>query len=281
MREFSPPVNRHPRLDLPQFDRKGSLIKARRFPLVGSFAVVSVVVGMAAIASAADLLVSNYGANTIDEYTTSGTTVNASLITGLGGPSGTAVSGGDIFVANFAGYIGEYTTAGAVVNPTLINNLIFDPFVVAVSGSDLFVLNNSIGTIGEYTTSGSVVNANLVTGLLNPKGMAISGGDLFVTNGSVISEYTTSGSTVNASLISGLSPSASITISGNDLFVVAQAQGKVSEYTTAGGTVNASLVTGLNNPFGIAVSGGDLFVSRTALRSANTPPRGHWSTQRS
>jgi len=70
-------------------------------------------------------------------------------------------------------------------------------------------------TIGEYTTAWATVNAALVTGLSNPLGIAVSGADLFVTNGSI---------------------------------------GTIGEYTTAGATVNAALVTGLSAPFGIAVA---------------------------
>ena len=50
----------------------------------------------------------------IGEYTASGATVNASLVSGLVDPQGVAVSGSDLFVvANwFGGTIGEYTTLG-------------------------------------------------------------------------------------------------------------------------------------------------------------------------
>ncbi len=49
------------------------------------------------------------------------------------------------------------------------------------------------------------MNASLVTGV-GVTGIAVSGGDLFVTNSdaNTIGEYTTSGATVNASLVSGL-----------------------------------------------------------------------------
>jgi hypothetical protein len=68
---------------------------------------------------------------------------------------------------------------------------------LAVSGSDLFVVNGSTNTVGEYTTSGATVNASLVTGLgAAPDSIAISGNTLYVTNtgfdspgGSAISEY--------------------------------------------------------------------------------------------
>jgi len=114
------------------------------------------------------LFVSNWGDNSVGEYTTSGETVNASLITGLSGAFGLAVAGGNIFVADnninvYGGRIGEYTTSGQTVNASLLSGLGF-PLRVAVSGDDLFVLYDS-GTIGEYTTSGATVNASLITGL--------------------------------------------------------------------------------------------------------------------
>ena len=43
--------------------------------------------------------------------------MNASLVSGLNDPFGIAVSGSNLFVANYErGTIGEYTTSGAVVN---------------------------------------------------------------------------------------------------------------------------------------------------------------------
>ena len=200
---------------------------------------------------------------TIGEYSTSGATMNASLVSGLSAAYGIAVSGSDMFVTNINnGTIGEYTTSGATVNASLISGLNF-PQCIAVSGSDLFVTNCISGTIGEYTTSGATVNASLVSGLNTPFGIAASGSDLFVENegGATIAEYTTSGATVNASLISGLGGSRGIAVSGSDLFVSIFGSDTIGEYTTSGGTVNPSLVSGLNTPFGIAVSGPDLFVA--------------------
>jgi hypothetical protein len=67
-------------------------------------------------------------------------------------------------------------------------------------------VNNGSGTIGEYTTAGVPVNASLVSGLNDPYGLAVSGGDIFVANTypGEISEYTTTGAPVNTSLITGL-----------------------------------------------------------------------------
>jgi hypothetical protein len=178
----------------------------------------------------------------VGEYTTSGVTINASLISGLNGPVGIAVSGSDIFVTTHpantkhAGTVGEYTTSGATVNASLISGL-NAPYGIAVSGSDVFVLNaSSPGTVGEYTTSGATVNASLISGLNGPAAIAVSGSDLFVTNTEypdTVGEYTTSGATIDASLISGLSDPLGIAVSGSDLFVVNRDYEAVAEYDDA------------------------------------------------
>jgi hypothetical protein len=113
------------------------------------------------------------GDGTIGEYTTSGATVNATLVTGLSEPAGIAVSGPDIFVVNDgSGSIGEYTTSGSTVNASLVSGL-SEPVGIAMSGSDLFVANQESGTIGEYTTSGATVNASLISGLSEPGGICV------------------------------------------------------------------------------------------------------------
>ena len=121
----------------------------------------------------AQIFVANNGSATIGEYTTSGATVNASLVSGLNNPSGIAASGGDLFIANVGnGTIGEYTTLGGTVNASLVSGL-NSPEGIAVSGGDLFVANYYGGTIGEYTTSGATLNASLVSGLGGPIGLAV------------------------------------------------------------------------------------------------------------
>jgi hypothetical protein len=101
------------------------------------------------------------------------------------------------------------------VNPALISGL-SGPIGIAVSGSDLFVVNFNAGTIGEYTTSGATVNPALISGLSLPVGVAVLGSDLFVTNEipGTIGEYTTAGAPVNVPLISGLTTPVGIAISG-------------------------------------------------------------------
>ena len=107
--------------------------------------VLSVGVALsAATARGQDIFVANFSSGTIGEYTTSGATVNPSLISGLNTPIGLAVSGSNLFVTSFdAGTIGEYTTSGATVNPSLVSGLNV-PYSIAVSGSNLFVVNENI-----------------------------------------------------------------------------------------------------------------------------------------
>ena len=117
------------------------------------------------IARGQDIYVTNENAvwghentGTIGQYTMSGTTLNASLFSGLNAPWGIAVSGSNVFVVNAGSKaIGEYTTSGATVNPSLVSGF-QSPNSIAVSGTNLFVTDCVAGTIGEYTTSGAMVN---------------------------------------------------------------------------------------------------------------------------
>ena len=64
------------------------------------------------------MYVANVYGGTIGEYTTTGATVNAALVSGLSNPMGIAVSGSNLFVTNYgSGTIGEYTTSGARSTP--------------------------------------------------------------------------------------------------------------------------------------------------------------------
>ena len=208
------------------------------------------------------IFVTNDGDNTIGKYTTSGATVNASLIgTALGQPYGVALSGTDLFIAMNNNTVVKYTTTGTSEISSLRPGL-SGPIGIAVSGTKLFVANSAANTIGQYTIAGLIVNASLITGLDNPQFIAVSGANLFVANGNngTVGEYTTSGALVNAAVLSGLNSPIGIAVSGADLFVVEAGKNRIGKYTTSGATVNASLVTGLNDPRGIAVLGTTLFV---------------------
>ena len=136
---------------------------------------------------------------------------------------------GDEILVTTATGVGEYTTSGTTVNAHLITTPFANPVGIAVSGSNLFVMSNANGVVGngkiaEYTTSGTLENANFITGLSSPISMVVSGSNIFVASvqGGTVGEYTTSGATVNASLIAGLNLSVlsgGTAVSGSSLFI--------------------------------------------------------------
>ncbi len=110
--------------------------------LVGAAAAAGFLSAVSATALADELFVTNYAdadgdpnSGSVGAYTTSGSAVNASLVTGLDEAGGLAVSGGDLFVGNYGnGTIGEYdATTGSPINASLITGL-DDPTGIVVSG---------------------------------------------------------------------------------------------------------------------------------------------------
>ena len=169
---------------------------------------------LAATLKAQDIYVSNGANGTIGEYGLDGSTVNASLISGLNNPYGIAISGNDLFVAR-GDTTFEYTTAGVTVNTSLITRLA-QLSSIAVSGNDLFVGDVIRGIICKYTTTGATIAAPLITGM-TPAGIAIWHNDLFVVdteNGCVykFGTTTTPGTTVTKYLILGLNAPTAIAV---------------------------------------------------------------------
>ncbi len=155
--------------------------------------------------------------------------------------------------------IAEYATSGTVVNASLISFAAPSEVTsLALDGQGhLFVARYSTGTIGEYTTAGAPVHASLITGLHLPTAIALDGqGDLFVSNesNSTIGEYTTSGGVVNASLINLGPPIGAVSLALDGAGHLFTGRSVLGEYTTAGATVNAALIAGLDNPWGLAVT---------------------------
>src|SRR5437764_1229192 len=105
---------------------------------------IKIICGIALVLTATleaqSIYVANDYSGTIGEYGPDGSTINASLISGLNSPSSIAVFGTNLFVASFSSQehaytIGKYTTSGSTVNASLITG--FDPQGIAVSGNDL------------------------------------------------------------------------------------------------------------------------------------------------
>ena len=264
------------------------LVVARSLQRASFLAIACLLAVGVALSSATargqDIYVTNYSGiigsgygDTIGEYTTSGATVNASLVSGLTGPVSIAVSGSNLFVttevpATESSYkVGEYdATTGATVNASLITTGLNGPWGIAASGSNLFVSNMYGNTVGEYTTTGATVNPALVSGVSEPAGIAVSGSNLFVVNWnggntSWVGEYNaTTGAAVNPIIAYGNNNSGHgyVVLSGTDLFVSNCYADTISEYdATTGALLNAALVSGLSCPEGMAIFGSDLFVA--------------------
>jgi hypothetical protein len=223
--------------------------------------------------SGPDMFVASFTGGTVSEYTTSGQTVNASLISlppsNLSSIDSMTMSGSNLFLTT-QNVVAEYTKSGALVNSSLISGL-NNAGQITASGSNLYILSQTpytiSGTISEYTTSGKFVNSFLIPRTDLTESFAVSGSDVFLNSEGLgpdapgtVSEYTTSGATVNASLITGLSGGGSIAVSGNDLFVSTGVNGvwNIDEYSKSGDFQNVTLDQGLylpgpilvqNNPF--------------------------------
>jgi len=214
------------------------------------------------------LFVTNWNSGTVGEYTTTGETVNAALISGLSYPQAIVVSGGNLFITDFNqnnGTVGEYTTAGDPVNDALVTGLGSPPGGLALSGGSLFVDNYFSGSIGEYdAVTGAATQAPLIRGI-SPGMISVAGGELYEVNirSKTIAAFTTAGATVNADLVNyGTGSPTGVAVYGGQLFLADGANGTISVYDANTGTViNPSLVSGLSSPNGIAVFGGYLFVA--------------------
>jgi len=114
-----------------------------------------------------------------------------------------------LYVTTVNNDVGEYNaTTGATINSTLVTGQ-SNPYGLALSGNNLYVVNYISGGVGEYNaTTGSPINANFITGLHGPSAIAISGNDLFVANagGNTVGEYNaTTGAAINSNFITGVS----------------------------------------------------------------------------
>lgn len=212
--------------------------------------------------SSGQLFVGNAASGgSVGEYTGTGSTVNAALISSISSPTAIVGSGANIFVVNGGTTVSEYSDTGVLENASLLQLTEIDG--IAISGPDIFVSDSTDNVIGEYTTSGAVVNASLISDSNQPHALAISGSNLFAVDSATnsVSEYTLSGGTVNSTLFTASGDPTGIAVSGSDLFVADGMAGTVGEYTTAGTTVNASLISDLTSPQGISIYGSSLYVA--------------------
>ena len=81
---------------------------------------------------------------------------------------------GHLFVACNDNTIGEYTTSGVTLNASLISSGLDQPYGIALDeNGHIFAANQRSGAISEYTTTGVTINATLITGLDEPLGLVV------------------------------------------------------------------------------------------------------------
>jgi DNA-binding beta-propeller fold protein YncE len=91
--------------------------------------------------------------------------------------------------------------------------------------AQLYVTQDSGGTsfVSEYgTKTGEVINASFIPGLNLPRGLAVKGNPLFVSNlgTNAVGKYdATTGAAINATFITGLDQPVGLAVLGNTLFV--------------------------------------------------------------
>ena len=246
-----------------------------RMPGLAFVALAVACVGLPTGVARGQILVSDWLNGDVGEWTTSGSSVNASLITGLGMPNGIAESGGYLYVANEqANTIGKYTMSGQVVDASFITGL-SNPTQLVASGTNLYVMNIGNSTIGNYTTSGQTLNPTFITLTQSfPYSMALSGTSLFVVaqsqgshshHNSFVVQYSASNGTFLGDVIPEVPGSQAsfygLAASAENLYLsFYYNNGYVSQYTTAGSLVNATLIGNLNDPTNLVVSDNNLFI---------------------
>jgi len=214
----------------------GSPGQIQKYTLSGSAVTTPLVTGLnspagiAITGSGNYLYVANRGGNTIGEYNTSGTLENT-ISTGISSPVGLAIYGNNLFVANSGNSsIAKYSLSGTPEG-SFSTSSTGAPYGIALSsnGSYLYVASDS-GTVSEYTTAGTLVNSFGSSGsfsLLSAYGVALYGGDLFVTQDQ---NY-------------------------NDVGVFNAATGAtLGSETLSGGTLTNPLISGLDDPYSIAIT---------------------------
>ena len=163
----------------------------------------------------------------------------------------------------------KYHTDGTPVAVPLISGL-SKPAAIAVSGTTLYLTNNTQNSLGSatidvYGTDGSLVQAGLVTGLSDPYGIAVSGTYLYVTDvqlGGAV-KFDTAGHTVISSFAAGYTDPIGIAVSGSHVYIADAARAIIDEYDTDGHALHTPLHRSHGNSdyIYLAVSGSNLFAT--------------------
>jgi sugar lactone lactonase YvrE len=227
-----------------------------------------------AVDNAGNVLVADYGNNTVEKFSVGGTLLWTQS-SGVSNPVSVAVDSlGDVFVAANGniygnGAVTEFSSSGVLLQT--LSNGVSNPYGVAVdSVGDVFVANNFTNTVEAFSASGALLWAQS-SGVTQPQSIAVdSAGNVFVANAgnilgnNTVEEFSSSGVLLQT-LRSGIRYPQSIAIdSAGDVFVANYVNGTndtVEEFSASGALLRI-LASGVNSPDGVAVdSAGNVFVA--------------------
>ena len=233
-----------------------------RLALATLVLALGVLVSALATQAAAEVYVTNAGSGKVGEYTTSGATVNASLISGVGHPTGVALEGSDLYVANAEnGTVGEYTTSGATVNAELIKGLHHPDRGGPRGLRPLRRQRRKRHGRGVHHERRHRQRGTHQRPAHPGRGGARRLGPLRTYPSGTVGEYTTSGATVNASLIVTLNPRPGWRSTARTSTSPTSVAARSGSTPRAAKPSTRNLISGLNIPVGVAVDSSDLYVA--------------------
>ena len=233
---------------------------------------------------AQEIYVSQYGNGTVGEYdANNGQAINASLVTGIPGAYGLAISSNNLYISNSDDTpftVGEYNaTTGVAINTNFLttDSGLDNPGGMTISGNSLYVTNGWAGGslgVGVYdATTGALSQSFSFYGGTEPVSVAVSGNNLYVANVGFepnVNEYNMAdtigpngflGDAATIAYFGGFENPQSLLLSGNILYIADTESGAVGEYdATTGEAINSSFIS-LNSPSGLALLGNDLYVT--------------------
>ena len=185
-------------------------------------------------------------------------------------PAGMALSGNNLYVANYGGNsIARVDVTTGVGNANFIPsggvNPLGNPYALAIKGNVLYVTNTYVNSnsdvyISEYdATTGAQINGNFIqiaTGGLY--GLAVKYNHLFVSiyngNPSRVAEYNaTTGALINDSFVTTVGEPWGIAVVGNTLFVASYNDEVIYEFNATTGAQLSQSITLTTEPEGIAI----------------------------
>ncbi|HEY8781218.1 MAG TPA: T9SS type A sorting domain-containing protein [Mucilaginibacter sp.] len=230
-----------------------------------------------AIDPSGNIYVTNYGNNTVSEYSSTGASKGTYGLSSLSNPVGIAFDAlGNGYVLNFNhtnsgtgnyndnAYVSQYAAKG----DTIIYGLGTATGITMNASNNLYIAEGSANkgnnTVAQYNTLGYL--AFSLSGTTNPVAVAVdNSGNIYVldnTNKNVTG-YTSTGTLLASfTTITGLSNPNAIYIDGaGNIYIGDSGTGSVKVYNSSGTTLLTS-ITGLTDPRGIVTdSQGNLYVS--------------------